>query len=66
MPEQKFELARSDRRPSLTDSSSRRRPSPDRSQGYAPDPFLLTISGVLLFVVFMLVLVFRTLYPGGA
>jgi len=66
MPEQKFELARSDRRPTRTDTSSRRRPVPGKPQGYAPDPFLLTISGVLLFVVFMLVLVFRTLYPGGA
>lgn len=62
MPEQMSELARSDR-PTLPTDKSRRRPASRSAPGYAPDPILMTITGVLLFVVFMLVLVFRTLYP---
>lgn len=30
------------------------------------DPILLTITGVLVFVMLVLVIVFRTLYPGAA
>ena len=62
MPEQFSELARSDRTPVSTDS--RRAPHRQPASG-GPDPFLLTISGLLLFVVLVLVAVVHALYPGG-
>lgn len=71
MPEQISPLARSDRSSLSTDNRQGPR-RPVQQSGLRsgipgnPDPVLLTISGVLLFVVLMLVIVFRTLYPGGA
>ncbi len=66
MSEQLSPLARSDRTPRATDARRTSRVArlvPGRAGG--PDPVMLTITGVLLFVVLVLVFVFRTLYPAG-
>lgn len=74
MSEQLSPLARRDTFSMDADSTTRpirgdRAVAPGRPRSrnaYAPDPFILTISGVLLFVVLVVAVVIRTLYPAVA